>query len=111
MFLRVLLVSLFVLLASAAHHHPQRDYPHKRHVPYKRQTGVNVTALNDTLSFINGTAVNGTVPNTSQVAALDFMASTIQVTSYVDFTLEVTQTIDDGTVTVTVTTTPTPTGD
>jgi len=35
------------------------------------------------------------------------MASTVEVTSYVDFTLSVTQTIDDGTVTVTVTATPT----
>jgi hypothetical protein len=111
MFLRVLLVSLFVLLASAAHHHPQRDYPHRRHVPYKRQAGVNITALNDTLLYINGTAVNGTLANNTQAGALDFVASTIEVTSYIDFTLSVTQTIDDGTVTVTITTVPTATGD
>jgi hypothetical protein len=110
MFLRVLLVSLFVLLASAAHHHPQRDYPHKRHVPYKRQAGVNLTALNDTIISINGTSVNGTA-NTTQDGALDFVASTIEVTSYIDFTLSVTQTVDDGTVTVTLTTVPTATGD
>lgn len=101
--LRLVLLCLWTLLASlvsAAHQHGVRrddHVPYRRHIPYKRQAGVNVTALNDTIIFANGT-VNATAAN-----ALDFVGSTVVQTSYIEITLSVTQTVDDGTVTVTAT--------
>jgi len=102
MSLRLVLVCFWTLFASltlAAHQHGARDnyIPYKRHIPYKRQADLNLTALNDTVAFINGTA-NGTAAD-----GLNNLASTVVVTNIIEVTISVTQTVDDGTETVTET--------
>ena len=96
MSLRLVLVCFWTLFASltlAAHQHGARD----NYIPYKRQADLNLTALNDTVAFINGTA-NGTAAD-----GLNNLASTVVVTNIIEVTISVTQTVDDGTETVTET--------
>jgi len=105
MSLRLVLLCLWTLCASltfAAHHARDNYIPYKRHIPYKRQVGLNLTALNDTITFVNGTAVNGT-GNGTATDGLNNFASTVVVTNFIEVTISVTQTVDDGTETVTAT--------